>query len=104
MVYKSKVDILTSTNKIKAVAKRASTTLGFRNLLRFKGAIEPLICLLSAGGIWTDHCEEAFKMLVKCRIEEVSLISPIYLFSLTSYFHIGYCLYPYGVCGANRTH
>ena len=50
MVYKSNVDVLISTNKIRAVAKRTSTTLGFRNLLRFKGAIEPLICLLSAGG------------------------------------------------------
>ena len=104
MVYKSKVDILTSTNKIRAVAKRASTTIGFRNLLRFKGAIEPLIRLFSAGGIWIDHCEEAFKMLVKCRNEEVSLNSPISLYSLTSYFHIGYCLYYYGVRGTNRTY
>ena len=36
IVYKSNVDILTSSNKIRAVAKRTSTTLGFRNLLRFK--------------------------------------------------------------------
>ena len=61
MVYKSNVDVLTSTNKIRAVAKCTSTTLGFQNLLRFKGAIEPLICLLSAGRIWMDHCENTLQ-------------------------------------------
>ena len=65
------------SSNCRASPKTPYVTNGFWDLVRFKGAIEPFIHLLSASGIWTNQCQKPLKELVKCHIEEVSLISLI---------------------------
>jgi hypothetical protein len=79
-IYKSSSDTLSSTSHIRDVLRRNPDEgshvkiTSFRNLLKFKEAVPPLLELLSAGGIWSLDCERAFKSLGKCRIEEVCKI------------------------------
>jgi hypothetical protein len=79
-IYKSSPDTVSSTLQIRDLLRRNPDQgshvkiIGFRNLLKFKDAVPPLLDLLSAGGIWSLDCERAFKNLTKCRVEEVSKI------------------------------
>ena len=68
------------SSKILEVVKRnhddtSSTKItNFRNLLKFREAVPPLVRLLRAGGVWTVDCETAYSALVKCRVEKVNEI------------------------------
>ena len=77
-IYGLNLDKADTTSLINKIIKRVRDDpskpkiTSFRNILKFPKAVPYLIRLLSAGGIWTLNCENAYKMLIKCRIEEVS--------------------------------
>ena len=77
IIYKNSSTPLISTKELRLLLKRnveersSVKIVSFCNMIRFKAAVPSLIKLLSAGGIWSVNCEQAFGALHKCRIEEV---------------------------------
>ena len=79
-IYKSTDNSHESTFKLIQAVKpyqdnsKLTRINSFRNLIKFKSAVDPLLTLLSLGGLWSENCEEAFSALIKCRMEPVCYI------------------------------
>ena len=81
-IYNAQLDPATTTARISKIVKRTPEggkvdykITHLRMLLKFPSAVPYIIQLLTIGGIWNFNCEPAFKVLVRCRVEQVCKIN-----------------------------